>query len=125
MITWEREAVERFLERIPVRREFTSPLGTHVEYIFDLPSPTGLIRFSVRPSLDHCQFYTDDDHAEFISAHVQCTRIVINDDPEEEGGQCLVLQGKAGHACVTPSKPYFRLFFSMHGKPTDRTSDSG
>jgi hypothetical protein len=124
MITWDRQAVERFLGINSVPRELSSPLGTHVEYIFALPSRMGLVRFSVRPSVDHCQFYHDDENAGFVSAHVQCTRIVINDDPEEEGGQCLVLQGKAGHACVTPSKPYFRLFFSMHGEPTDQASQS-
>ena len=46
-------------------------------------------------------------------------RIVINDDLEEEGGSCLVLEGKGGHACVTPGKPYFRLFFSMSGENLD------
>ena len=84
-----------------MRHDSTSPIGTHSEFTFEIPTPGGPVHFSVRPSLDHCQFTAVDDN-EFLSAHVQCTRLVINDEPEEECAQCLVLQGKAGHACVTP-----------------------
>ncbi|HYE17890.1 MAG TPA: hypothetical protein VEA69_05575 [Tepidisphaeraceae bacterium] len=119
MITWDQNAVERFLGLAPVRRDSTTPIGTHSEFVFALPTPGGPVHFIVRPSLDHCQFVAADDN-EFLSAYVQCARIVINDEPEEDGGQCLVLQGTAGHACVTPGSPHFKLFFSMHGRDTTR-----
>jgi len=107
-----------------VRRDSTSPIGTHAEFTFEIPTPGGSVHFSVRPSLDHCQFTAVED-GEFLSAHVQCTRIVISDEPEEEAGQCLVLQGKAGHACVTPGAPHFKLFFGMHGQDTTRPLGGG
>lgn len=124
MIVWNRQAVENFLGVTASRSESVSPLGTHVEFIFEIPMPGGPLQFSVRPSQDHCQFYAAEEH-EFVSAHVHCTRIVISDESEEEGGGCLVLQGKAGHACVTPGKPFFRLFFSMHGQDTTRPPNVG
>ena len=124
MIAWDRKSVEQFLGLLAVRRDSTSPIGAHSEFIFELPTPGGPVHFSVRPSLDHCQFSAVDDN-EFLSAHVQCTRIVVNDEAEEEGGPCLVLQGKAGHACVTPGTPHFKLFFSMHGQDTTRPPGGG
>jgi hypothetical protein len=124
MITWDQKAVEQFLGVVALRRDSTSPIGTHSEFIFDIPTPGGLVRFSVRPSLDHCQFLSAEGRG-FLSAHVQCTRIGIDDEPEEEGGQCLVLRGKAGHACVTPGTPHFKLFFGMHGQDTTRPAGGG
>jgi len=119
MITWDLKSVEQFLGVIAVRRESVSPIGTHSEFIFEIPTPGGTVHFSIRPSLDHCQFAAADE-SDFLSAHVHCTRIVINDEPEDEGGPSLVLQGKAGHAGVTPGKPHFKLFFSMHGQDKTR-----
>jgi hypothetical protein len=124
MITWDQKAVERFLGLVAVRHDSTSPIGTHSEFTFKIPTPGGPVDFSVRPSLDYCQFTAVGDN-EFLSAHVQCTRIVINDEPDDQGGQCLVLQGKAGHACVTPCTPHFKLFFSMHGQDTTRPRGGG
>ena len=122
MITWDLKAVEQFFGLHAVQRESSSPIG--IEFVFEIPTPGGPVQFSVRPTLDHCQFYTEDQ-IEFLSAHVDCTRIMINDDAEEEGGQCLVLQGNAGHVCVTPGKPHFKLFFSMHGQDTTYLSGRG
>ncbi len=119
MIEWDRFAVEDFLGIAADKR-----VGVMVEYVFDLPMPGGVVQFCVVPSEHHCQFVSPDEHAR-ISAHMQCTRIVISDEPEEEGGHCLVLQGNACHACVRPGTPYFELFFSMHGRDTTRQGGGG
>lgn len=119
MIEWDRLAIEDFLGITADKR-----VGVMVEYLFDLPMPGGIVQLRVTPSEDHCQFVSQDEQAR-ISAHVQCNRIVVNNEPEEEGGQRLVLQGKAGHVCVTPGVPHFELFFSMHGHDTVRPRGGG
>jgi hypothetical protein len=108
MIEWDRFAVEDFLGIVADKR-----VGIVVEYVFDLPMPGGIAQLRVQPSEDCCEFISQDER---ISAYVQCTRIVVNNEPQEEGGHCLVLEGEAGHACVTPGTPHFELFFSMHGR---------
>lgn len=103
MIDWDQTAVEDFLAVTADKR-----VGVVVEFIFDLPLPGGVVQLRVRPAEDHCQFVSQDERA-CISAHM---RIVVNNEPR--GGECLVLEGKAGHACVTPGTPHFKLFFSIH-----------
>src|SRR5438132_13287431 len=115
MIDWDREKVERFLDLPSHFKELSSPLGTWPTFTFDLPTPAGPIRFVVRPTLDECQFYSDDNLRGFVAAYVHTTKIFIDDEPEDEGGMCIVLVGKGGHACVSPGKPFYGLFFSMYG----------
>ena len=114
MIDWNCNDVEAFLEIAPQVGELSNPLGVFPTYTFDLPSPVGTIHFVVRPTMELCSFYSDDK-SDFVSASVQTRRIFVSNEPEEEGGQCVILQGRGGHACITLAKPYYRLFFSMYG----------
>jgi hypothetical protein len=116
MIDWNCNDVEAFLEIAPQVGEVSNPLGVFPTYTFDLPCPLGTVRFVVWPTMELCMF---NDESEFVSGSVQTRRIFVSNEPEEEGGQCVILQGRGGHACITLAKPYYRLFFSMYGdKPS-------
>ena len=117
MIDWNKKAVEEFIGLSAAEEHWSS-----LAYVFLLPTPAGPIKLGVVPSEDRCQFFASEDENDFVSAYVHCTRITINEELDEEGGNCIVLQGKGGHACVSKGNPYVRLFFSMYGTLTEKNS---
>src|SRR5262245_25988746 len=118
MIEWKCDDVAEFLEIVPRLGEVSNPLGVFPTYTFDLPCPLGTVHFVVWPTAELCMF---NDESQFVSASVQTQRIRVDWSPD---GQCVVLVGKGGHACIVAAKPYYHLEFSMYGdKPNHPWDD--
>jgi hypothetical protein len=113
---WDRAAVEKFLGMTALVR-----IGVQEEFIFTLPFPLREIDFAINPTEDRCMLRTSGkgdttDEDELLCASIHCTDIRVSDEPKEEGGNCLVLIGGGGHACISPPKgnlSYWQFFFSM------------
>ncbi len=110
---WNKQEVESFLGVLAV--------DENNGYIFRLPFPGGEIDVCVFPQEDRVQIYdrkylSQNSTRAPMSAYVHCVKITVDNEPTDEGGNCVVLSGRGGHACISPENSYFAFFFSMYGE---------
>jgi hypothetical protein len=88
-------------------------------YVFVLPIISGSVTFGVYPEDDRIQVIGKNN--ETLSASVHCKKIEINNDPPDEGGDCVVLSSDGGHVCISKKGGFFSFFFSMYQKNHNNT----
>ncbi len=89
-------------------------LGPQKGLAFILPRPGSPFSWSIFPTLGYCQIFGSAESASPVEAFVRCDEIEINHEPEEEGGECVVMKAEGWHVCISPKNEY-RIFFSIYG----------
>lgn len=121
MINWDMDAVSEFLGVTPTRTVRSSPIQEpYPIFSFSLPFARDVVELHVLPDSGFCQVMQNREAGagEFLSAYIACDSIRVYYDLPEEGGDCIVLDGKAGHVCISKSADGFEFFFSMHVMPS-------
>ena len=88
--------------------------------VFTLPYLKGQVCVAINPEENRVGILTlldtdDEEEREPLRASICCTKIEVNDEHRDQGGDCIVLSGNGGHVCISNEGEYFSFFFSMYG----------
>lgn len=114
------EPIAKFLGCECVLSEYSSPIHpTSTVYAFKAKSPQGTLTLTVAPAHGTCFIGQLDTHGnEVATATVYITELKVGEDLNEETGEdeeFINGIGPGGHICISRTKDFFTVFYSIYG----------